>query len=819
VEQVLGSELFPHLGITATVKEKALFLGHMLFKLIMTVTGLREEDHKDNCGNKRVETSGILLTELFRTLFKRYTKTLTEQLKSRQDILQQVQKNTSITTGMKHSMSSSNWGVPKNSYVRTGVSQVLSRLSYQGFLSHLRRLGIHVGKSDKNSKLRQIHESQFGYICPAETPEGQPVGTVLSLTLLARITKKVPTVVIKEIMENSENIIDVNELELEECKEHTKVFLNGSLIGYTEDFEEMLIEVKNYRDSDLLDENVSIFYEDIDDEIHILSDEGRILRPLFPIEQGELIIEESCGLDWDKLHRNRKIVYIDVAESQTCNIAMFPDDITADHHYCEIDPSMQLGVCASCIPFPDHNQSPRNCYQSSMGKQAMGIPVSSHTIRADTLLHVMAYPQKSLVTTRAATYMGMSEMPSGINAIVAILTYGGGNQEDSILMNKNSIERGLFVAYTYKTITGESKKSRNNYNSESIEYPQPDIQRKEWNYSYLDKNTGIINPRMTITKKGHDGKDYTYHPEVRVKKGDVIIGKVITEGSKNGVEIKKDYSYTIKQGEEGIVDRVITSETPGGYTLVKVVIRTERIPEIGDKFASRLAQKGTIGQIISQEDMPFNSQGMTPDIVINPHCMPSRMTIGQLLENVLSKSCTQSGREGDATPFGSSSVGIAPKLCEELKSHGFEGTGKERLYNGMTGEMINASIFMGPTYYQRLKHMASDKIHARAQGKRTIMHHQPLEGRSKDGGLRYGEMERDCMLAHGASAFTKDRLFDVSDPYSVVICNVCGQMTSTPQQCVTCNNDKVTNVNIPYAAKQLLHSLHTMGLKTVITAT
>jgi DNA-directed RNA polymerase II subunit RPB2 len=809
VEQILDSEIFPHMGIDSTPLQKALFLGHMVNRLITTYTGLRNEDSKDNCGNKRFETSGILLSELFRTLFKRYIKTLHEQFSKRQDdLIAQIQKNSVLTTGLKTSMTSSSWGVPKNTYVRTGVSQVLSRLSYQAFLSHLRRIGIYVGESDTNTKLRQIHQSQYGAICPTETPEGKTVGTVLSFTLLARVTRRFPTVQIKTILEKSDLILGVDEVESYEYSIYTKVFLNGDLHGYTANWKEFIKEIKDWREEGSFDENVSVYYEDIDNEVHILSDEGRIIRPLFPVKDGKLLVQKSDGNNWKQLIRDKKIVYIDVAETQTCNIAMYESEICDFHDYCEIDPSFMLGICASCIPFPDHNPAPRNTFQAAMGKQAIGIPVSSYNIRADTMLHVLAYPQKPFVSTKAAKFMGMSEMPSGINAIVAVLTYGGWNQEDSIILNKTSIQRGLFIAYTYKTITGESKKCKNNYHSETIEFPEPAIQRRELNYSYLDKKTGIIKHRIQVEKNGK-----IYNQEVRLKKGDVIIGKVVIEGDKNGGEKRVDGSYSIKLGEEGVVDKVITSTTPGGYTLVKVVIRTERIPEIGDKFAARSAQKGTCGMVMDQTDMPFTSEGIVPDIIINPHCIPSRMTIGQLLETVLGKCCAIDGGEGDATPFGSASVGIASKICDKLQSLGYDGTGEEEMYNGMTGEPLNARVFIGPTYYQRLKHMVSDKMHARAGGKRTVMHHQPLEGRSKDGGLRFGEMERDCMLAHGSVSFIKDRLFDVSDPYSITVCKKCGQITQSTTECKSCCDDEVTTVNFPYAAKQLVHSLQAMGIK------
>jgi DNA-directed RNA polymerase II subunit RPB2 len=310
---------------------------------------------------------------------------------------------------------------------------------------------------------------------------------------------------------------------------------------------------------------------------------------------------------------------------------------------------------------------------------------------------------------------------------------------------------------------------------------------------------------------------------VTVKKGDFITGMIQTKNSKSGEENKTDCSICIKQGEEGVIDMVDVTTTPNGYKMVKIKIRDVRIPEVGDKFASRAAQKGTVGAILNPEDMPFNRDGITPDILINPHCIPSRMTVNQLMECVLGKACTISGTFGDATPFTSSSTdGAAERICELLANAGmnqgdaYERTGWETLTNGMTGEPIKAKIFMGPTYYQRLKHMVGDKIHARAQGHVTTLTRQPLEGRSRDGGLRFGEMERDCMIAHGASRFLKERLFDCSDPYQIIVCDQCGMITTSPDECSACRKDKVTTCNMPYAAKLLVQELMAMGIKVAI---
>jgi len=461
-----------------------------------------------------------------------------------------------------------------------------------------------------------------------------------------------------------------------------------------------------------------------------------------------------------------------------------------------------------------------------MGKQALGIFATSYKIRTDTIAHVLNYPQRPIVSTKASEFMGFNDMPSGINAIVAIMSYTGFNQEDSVILNQSAIDRGLFSVTSYRTLS-DSEKKGGSYSYETIKVPPSSsidvkqgapgyFRRKNGNYSLLDEN-GVIRVRSE-GDKGHS---------IHVKKGDVIIGKVMTKSSKSGDETYTDCSLTIKNGEEGIVDRVIQSITPQGYKMVKVVIRLERTPEVGDKFASRAAQKGTCGATYRQEDMPFNSEGICPDIIINPHCIPSRMTVNQLLETVLGKACVIKGEYGDSTPFTSSSTnGAAERICGLLAEAGMENASKggvayersgwETLYNGMTGEPVKAKIFMGPTYYQRLKHMVSDKMHARAHGHVTTLTRQPLEGRSRDGGLRFGEMERDCMIAHGASRFLKESLFDRSDAYQIIVCNKCGMITSSQEECISCSKDKVSTCNIPYAAKLLIQELMAMGIKVVI---
>ena len=801
VLQVVETELFPHMGVTATVKEKSFFLGHMIHKLLSTEVGFRQEDDRDNYANKRVEVTGVLFNDLFRTLFKRYSKNIQLQLVKRQqrpDALSIINRNSSITNGFRNSMGTGNWGVSKNnSYVRAGVSQVLSRLTYAAGLSHLRRLVIPIGKEGKNSKIRQIHSSQFGMICVAETPEGATAGIVLNLCLMTQVTTRIPTIIVKEVLEKISLIIPLNNIDT--IFNITKIFINGILFGTTNQPEDLIEELKRLRIIKIISTEVSISYDEVDEEIKIYCDEGRLIRPLFKVNKITGGIINTKDIIWEKLVKDGIIEYLDSSEIESQVIAMNQRHLEQGiYTYCEIHPSTILGVCASDIPFPANNQSPRNCYQSSMRKQALGIYALSYKIRTDTIVHILDYPQKAIVSTKFSKLMKFDKMPAGINCIVAVACYGGWNQEDSVMLNKGSVDRGLFRSTSYRTLVDEEKK-KGTYSVESIVLPTIDLRKKGLNYNHLDQD-GIIEVGVSVVK------------------GDVIIGKCLTKSSKNGEAEKIDCSIFIKGGEEGIVDRVIISTTPNGYKLVKIIIRNSKIPEIGDKFASRSAQKGTCGMIFNQEDMPFSASGITPDIIINPHCLPSRMTINQLMETVLGKACVLEGNFGDSTPFdGNNEDGnLVYTFCNRLKVFGFEQHGWEELHNGMSGELLKAKIFMGPTYYQRLKHMVSEKQHSRSSGSVTMLTRQPLEGRSREGGLRFGEMERDCMIAHGASAFLKERLFEMSDPYQVIVCNKCGIIVPSKNECKGCEQDLVSKVNLPYASKLLIQELQSMGIKIAI---
>ena len=806
-KQVVEGELLPHMGIMSNNREKAMLISSMINKIIRTHLEMRTEDDRDNISNKRLETAGILCVELLRTLMKKFVKNISMQLEKKKhnpDILNLINRTNIISIGLKHSFSSSTWGVSNNKYVRSGVSQVLSRLTYGATLSHLRRLVTPIGKESKNSKIRQTHPSKIMYICNIETPEGASIGIVTNLSLLTTLTNRIPSVLVKEIIEKSSNFMYITMTDKIDYKS-VKIFINGSLIGITDKPEEFIKDFRYFMDIKILNRDTSICWIKEDYDIRIYSDEGRFIRPVFTIDESSntLSIKKSdINKDWFDLVDENKIKYIDSNEIEQCVIGM--DDTELDMFKCdyvEIHPSMMLGVMASNIPFADHNQSPRLIYQASMGKQAIGQFANSYMTRTDTIAYTLNAPQKCLVSTKTSNFLGFDEMPSGINVVVAIMCLTGFNQEDSIIVNKAAVERGLFIATSYRTlIEQESKQSANVY--ETICLVPYATRHKNSNYSLLDEN-GVV-------CKYINGKN-TY-----VKKGDVIVGKMLTKTSKSTSSVYSDCSYIIKSGEEGFIERVVVTTSSSGHKMIKIVIRNLKTPEVGDKCASRSAQKGTIGAVFHQHDMPFTQDGITPDIIINSHCIPSRMTVAQLLETVLGKYCAMKGLYGDSTPFTSSSTDASSKICEDLASVGFNRHGYEKMYNGFTGEMMDANIFIGLCYYQRLKHIVQDKVHSRAIGNVTSLTRQPLEGRSRDGGLRVGEMERDALASHGVSRFIKERLFEKSDPYYINICVKCGMIATSKDVCKSCDNDSISRMNFPYASKLLIQELNAMGIKTLI---
>ena len=829
---VLNNDLFPHCN---NLDQKIYFLGYMTNKLLQVSCGWTKVDDRDSYLNKRIDLSGILLNNLFRNYFNKLVKDMEKQVireiingswKSSDNYeniinhtnIYKIIKSTTIENGIKRALSTGDFGIKHVNSNKVGVAQVLNRLTYISSLSHARRISTPTDKSGKLIPPRKLHNTSWGFLCPAETPEGQSVGIVKNLSYMAHITIPSNSISIREYVQPF--ILGLSDILPDEIYKYTKVFISGAWLGVTKDPGQLYNMLKEQKSRGIINIYTSIIFDYKVNELRVCNDSGRLTRPLLKVRNNNLLITNeqidklrTNKLTWDELLTNcilneSVVEYIDPDEQALSMICMRPvqlkirkDNLYYKYSHCEIHPSTIFGILGSCIPFPEHNQSPRNTYQCAMGKQAMGVYVTNYQERMDKTAYVLNYPSRPLVDTRIMNMIELMKIPSGSNVIVAIMTHTGYNQEDSLLFNQGSVDRGLFQATIYHTEKDEDKQKING--DEEIRC-KPDISKtkgiKFGNYQKVN-NKGLI-PENTL-----------------VENRDIIISKVtpIKENRNDPTKLIKyeDQSRIFRTNEETYIDKNYMDKNGDGYTFAKVRLRNVRKPIIGDKFSSRHGQKGTIGLIIPEEDMPFTSNGVKPDIIINPHAIPSRMTIGQLKETLLGKVLVELGLFGDGTSFGDLDV---KTICKELQKVGYESNGNEIMYNAMTGEQLETAIFIGPVFYQRLKHMVSDKQHSRSIGPMVNLTRQPAEGRSRDGGLRFGEMERDCMCSHGASRFTKSRMYDVSDKYQVHVCNKCGMIASYNDDlhihhCRTCDNrSDFSFVQIPYACKLLFQELMTMNV-------
>jgi len=836
-EEILRKDMLSHVSIDrGNETKKAYFIGYMIYRLGNCALGRAFGDDRDHYGKKRLDMSGVLLSGIFRQLFRRFAQKVETNLKDQIkysksgtiDLEKAFDKNI-ITSGMKYSLATGNWGQNKAGQVqKTGVAQVLQRLTFMSYLSHLRRLNTPLEKTGKITKPRQLHNTHWGMLCPAETPEGQSCGLVKNLSLMTFVSVGSPARIIQDTLDNYPDFQKLSEVHPSDIRGRSKIFINGSWIGITDQPETIMKGLLSQRRRATISKEISIVNNFVNKEIRIYTDSGRTQRPLFIVEKYKNRNKEDAlrlkitkknirdlednRINFDQLVDNGIIEYLDVEEEESSMIAMKIHDLISHRDYCftythcEIHPAMILGVSASIIPFPDHNQSPRNVYQSAMGKQAIGIYSTNFNMRMDTLANLLFYPQRPLVVTQSMEFLKFKDLPAGINAIVAIMCYTGYNQEDSVIMNQSSIDRGFFRSAFFRTYYTEEKREAR-LKHETIEVP--------------DKTNCTGLRHGSYTKLDCEG---LIAPGTRVSGDDIIIGKTglckIEEDDNDSESVvikrKQDISEAIRPSESGIIESVMLTTDRQGYKIAKVKCRSVRVPQIGDKFASRHGQKGTIGMTYRQEDLPFTMEGISPDIIVNPHAIPSRMTIGHLIECLSSKVAALRGLEGDATPFTDVTV---DSISEDLHKLGYQKYGNETVFNGFTGRKIDMLIFFGPTYYQRLKHMVDDKIFSRARGPVQILTRQPTEGRARSGGLRFGEMERDCMISHGASLFLKERLVDVSDKYRVHVCEDCGLIAQADLQsqryyCKLCRNTNynISQVYIPYACKLLFQELMAMHI-------
>ena len=605
-------------------------------------------------------------------------------------------------------------------------------------------------------------------------------------------------------------------------RDGTRIFVDGKLIGYDHDGEKLTETLRELRRSSKIHPHVGISIHQEDHEgatkrLYVNCNAGRVLRPLILIKNGKSSLTTDLLdkilkklLSWADLIRMGIIELVDANEEENCLIT-FDETHTKNFTHLEIFSSAILGAGASIIPYPEHNQSPRNTYESAMAKQSLGFSTPMMNTSTYVRQHFLLYPQTPIVTTKAMGLLGLDKRPAGQNCVVAVLPFDGYNIEDAIVLSKASVDRGLGRTFFYRI-----------YEAEAKQYP-----------GGMRDNFEIPNSEDNI--RGYKGEkpyrlleeDGIVATEVNVSGGDILIGKTSPprfmeeyrefDGNKT---YRRDTSVSIRPSETGVVDTVVMTQSNEGGKMYKVRVRDLRIPEIGDKFASRHGQKGVVGILAKHEDLPYTADGISPDVLINPHAFPSRMTVGMMMESITGKAAALRGSKFDGSAFVGEKLDQVRNVMEES---GFKYSGKEVMYDGRTGKPFPVEVFIGVVYYQKLHHMVADKIHARSRGQVQMLTKQPTEGRARGGGLRFGEMERDCIIAYGASMILKDRLLDESDKTTIFVCERCGLVAyhDVKQRryiCRVCGDKgKVSTVSVAYAFKLLLQEMQSLNITPRLT--
>ncbi|OWB60220.1 hypothetical protein B5S32_g1569 [[Candida] boidinii] len=819
--EAIATTVIAHITVDdLNFKEKALYIAMMTRRVIMAMHNPKLVDDRDYVGNKRLELAGQLMSLLFEDLFKKFNNDFKANLDkilkkpsraSEFDALLHINiHSNNITTGLNRAISTGNWSLKRFKMERAGVTHVLSRLSYISALGMMTRISSQFEKSRKVSGPRALQPSQFGMLCTSDTPEGEACGLVKNLALMTHITTDDEESPIRKLcyMLGTEDINIADSATL-----HTNgtfgVYLNGTLIGTTRYPTQFVQKFKKLRRTGKISCFVSIYTNVHHGAVHIAADGGRICRPLIIVENGkpkvrpEHLKKLRLGKwNFDDFLANGLVEYLDVNEENDSLIALQEEDVTITTTHLEIEVFTVLGAVAGLIPYPHHNQSPRNTYQCAMGKQAIGAIAYNQFRRIDTLLYLMCYPQQPMVKSKTIELIQYDKLPAGQNATVAVMSYSGYDIEDALVLNKSSIDRGFGRCQVLRKNTTVLKR-------------YPNHSKDIVSGMRVDENG---NPIFQHTALGPDGLGEV---GMKIQSGQVYINKCVPTNASESVvsgipnintqpqQSHRETPMVYRAPEASYVDQVMMSVGDNDQALIKVLLRQTRRPELGDKFSSRHGQKGVCGIIVQQEDMPFNDDGVCPDIIMNPHGFPSRMTVGKMLELVSGKAGVLDGSLQYGTCFGGSKLEDMSKILVEK---GFNYSGKDMLYSGITGEALQAYIFFGPIYYQKLKHMVLDKMHARARGPRAVLTRQPTEGRSRDGGLRLGEMERDCVIAYGASQLLLERLMLSSDAFEVDICSGCGLMGYNGW-CPSCKtSENIIKMTIPYAAKLLFQELISMNI-------
>jgi DNA-directed RNA polymerase II subunit RPB2 len=845
LNKILRQDLLPHLE--EDIPKKIMFLGLMANKLINVMLGIIEVDDRDALHNKRVETPGVLLSQLFRQNWKKMLNEIGKLFKKKNqsdespiNVISQIKPST-IEQGLKTALATGVWGVNKT---KKGVAQALPRLSWVQSIGYLRRV-MAPSMDESTAKvisIRHVNNNQPYLLCCVETPQGAKIGIVKSLAMMSSITCQNSSQidVIKNIIKTLDYIkhpYDINPLEMNLW---VKILLNGNWAGVIKmsksiEFYNLL---KQKRSETVIDKTTTIIFDHVNKEIKCYFDGGRLYRPLLKVNNNELTITPEIITEINKQFNQvdktkswkyllstypdlieyediESLNYLLVAENieklQESNEAMtrvvkhedninrYGDYRWINYTHCEFHAWVMMGTVVSNIPFSNHNYTTRNILHYSQAKQAIGTYLTSYKDRMD-ISQILYHPQIPIVTTQAMKYNGCLDLPYGENAIVAVCSYNGYNQEDSIIFNETSIQRGVFNADTLKKVSSEILKNPSTSQDDLFTKP--------------DRNV------VTGMKQGNYDKlnDKGYAPEETIiENNDAIIGKISPiQPTGNNNKVYKDSSSIFKANMTGVVDRVHTGVyNSDGYEMYNLRIRMERTLMVGDKMTTRHGQKGTVGITYPYKDMPFTESGIVPDLILNPHGFPSRMSLGDFIECIASKVGSETGRFIDGTPFNNYDVSQFP---EALKKLGYSPHGTEVMYCGLTGRKMDVEIFIGPMYNVRLKHMVLDKIHSRARGPKQALTRQPLEGRSQDGGLKIGEMEKDAIAAHGMAQFLKERLMETSDITKVHVCDICGLFASKviDREYYTCkgchNSTKISAVVIPYACKLLFQELTSVNI-------
>lgn len=822
--ELLTDLVLPHVPVhPLNLLPKAHCLGLMARRVLQCLAGLGEVDDRDYVGNKRLELAGQLMSLLFEDLFKRFNgdlKRAIDKVLARPNRAQEFDaarllalQTSLITQGLERSISTGNWNVKRFKMERAGITQVLSRLAYVAALGMMTRISSQFEKTRKVSGPRSLQPSQWGMLCPSDTPEGEACGLVKNLALLTHVTIDEEEAPILRVL----YLLGVEPIYSQVRTQGSLVLLNGVPVGSCAGNPSQLIgRFRELRRAGRLSAFLGICWDDNLKAVQVSADSGRICRPLiildsssgvplFTEEHAELLKEGN--LTFDDCLQQGLVEYVDVNEENDTVIAVYEADIQPGlSTHLEIEPFTILGAVAGLIPFPDHNQSPRNTYQCAMGKQAIGSIAYNQLERFDSLLYLLVYPQKPLVSTRTIELIGYDRLPAGQNASVAVMSYSGYDIEDALILNKASLDRGFGRCQVMKKFSTTLKKYGNGkYDRVIPASPDPVTGTIGSRFEILDADgIGGVGERL-LPNQIYVNKQVPVDGSSSSSSGVPVNGP---GGNPGGASEFKPSPLSYKGSLPSYLDKIVLSTTDD-QILVKALLRQTRRPELGDKFSSRHGQKGVCGLIPKTEDLPFTDGGIVPDIVMNPHGFPSRMTVGKMIELLAGKAGVLTGTQQYGTAFGGCRVEDASEM---LIRAGYSYSGKDYMTCGITGLPLSCYIFTGPVYYQKLKHMVLDKMHARARGPRAVLTRQPTEGRSRDGGLRLGEMERDCLIGYGASAMLIERLMLSSDAFEVSVCETCG-MLGYAGWCNRCKSSAgVSQIKIPYACKLLFQELMSMNI-------